>query len=716
MIEQTVANELSISPKQVASVLELLDEGATVPFIARYRKERTGELNEEIIRQIESRYLELKEFEKRKEFILKTLEKQGELTDALKKQIANCTDKHLLEDIYLPFKQGKATRAAKAKLAGLESIATAIYAGSAPQNWKSLITDSIRKVAKENGFDNDDVIRSGIIDILAETIANTPAIRDSIREEIAGFGLVVSRAKRGWKGKESKFDRYYEYSRKGSTVPAHVLSALFRGENEGILAVEIETSGDSSRRRVFRLIPKALEKYRDILDDILTESLDRLLLPSLSSEYLRELKEKAEIEACRVFAENLGTVLMSSPAGARPVLAIDPGFRTGCKAVILDAQGTVIDYATIYPTEPHRKTTEAADILFKLYKKVPYELIAVGNGTGGRETEQFLKDFLLPNLPTKPTVVSVSESGASVYSASPAGIAEFPDLDVTIRGAISIGRRLQDPLAELVKVPPESIGVGQYQHDISVARLTRELNAVVESCVNRVGADLNLASEPLLTQISGIGPTMAKKIVAYRRESGRFKSRKELLKVAGLGKKCFEQCAGFLRITGGDNPLDSTAVHPENYTVVETMAKSLKLKPADLIRNEPVLNSIDLKSFVTESAGTITLSDIVTELKKPARDPRSEFVTVSFDSRFNAMEDLTEGVILQGIVTNVVAFGAFVDIGVHQDGLVHISELANRFVSNASEIVKPGDPVKVMVIGLDLKKKQIALSMKRLSD
>ena len=713
MIEKILSSELSCSPRQVSACLALFAEGATVPFIARYRKERTGGLTEEQIRAVESRHREWKEFEKRKEFILSTLEKQGELTSKLRGEIDSCLDKNRLEDIYLPFKQGRATRAQKARDAGLAPIAESILNGSAPGNWRSLLTSEIRNQGRAEGFDSDEKLASGVVDILAEEIANRADIRATLREAFSRDGRLTARAKRGWKTKESKFDRYYEYARKGSTVPPHVLSALFRGENEGILKVEITLDPQWCHLRIRPLIPNPLkEQFQPIGDQATSEALDRLLLPSLASERLRELKEKAEIEACSVFAENLETVLMAPPAGARSVLAIDPGFRTGCKAVLLDPQGTVLTHATIYPTEPKKQTREAADTLHALYRKHPFGLVAVGNGTGGRETERFLKQDLLPLLPDTPKVLSVSESGASVYSASPAGVAEFPDLDVTIRGAISIGRRLQDPLAELVKVPPESIGVGQYQHDIAKRRLARELNSVVESCVNRVGADLNLASVPLLTQISGIGPVMAEKIVAHRREKGLFRSRKELLMVAGLGKKCFEQCAGFLRIHEGTDPLDTTAVHPENYPVVKRIARSLNVSVPEMIRNEAKLSQIAVADFSDASVGTVTLTDILSELKKPARDPRKEFVTVTFDDHYHSMADLSEGVVLPGVVTNVVAFGAFVDIGVHQDGLVHISELADRFVSTPSDVVKPGDAVTVKVISLNEPKKQIGLSIK----
>lgn len=714
MITKILSTELGCTVKQIDACLELLGEGATVPFIARYRKERTGELKEEEIRTIESRYVELKEFDKRKTFILTTLEKQGELTPKLRDQIAKCSDKNSLEDLYLPFKQGRATRAQKARNAGLEPVAIALMNGKAPRNWKSLFTPDLKNKAKSEGFDSADKLYGAVSDILAEDIANNAQIRETIRGDFERKGSLTSRAKRGWKSKESKYDRYYEYARKASTVPAHVLSALFRGESEGILAVDVAVDSELALSRIKRVLPNALFNfYGDIGEHASYEALSRLLLPSLSSEQLRALKDKAEIEACSVFSENLETVLMAPPAGSHVVLAIDPGFRTGCKAVLLDRQGVVVSHVTIYPTEPKRQTKEAADKLYSLYKKMPYELIAVGNGTGGRETEQFLKKDLLPLLPDNPQIITVSESGASVYSASPAGVKEFPDLDVTIRGAISIGRRLQDPLAELVKVPPESIGVGQYQHDITKSRLTRELNGVVESCVNRVGADLNLASAPLLTQISGIGPAMADKIVLYRQENGRFKSRKELLKVAGLGKKCFEQCAGFLRIANGSDPLDTTAVHPENYALVKVMARSLSLKVDDLIRNEESLSQIDLNEFTSETVGMVTLRDIISELKKPARDPRKEFVTVKFDDRYHSINDLAEGIELPGVVTNVVAFGAFVDIGVHQDGLVHISELADRFVSIPSDVVKPGDVVKVRIISINEQRKQIGLSMKQ---
>lgn len=714
MIEKQLSSELSCSVKQVSACLKLLSEGATVPFIARYRKEATGSLSEAEIRAIEKRHLELKEFERRKEFILSTLEKKGELTTQLRTKIETCTEKTTLEDIYLPYKQGKATRAQKARNAGLGTIADSIWNGTAQGHWTKLITSKIKEKASESGFSAEVQIRDGIVDILSETCSNQPDLRESIRTQLNKFGTLESKAKRGWKNKESKYDRYYDYSRKASTVPAHVLSALFRGENEGILSISI--TGDEKRLKstIYNTLPgHFVTKYKDLTELTIDEAFKRLLLPSLSSEQLKLLKEKSEDEACRVFADNLKTILLAPPAGNRPILAIDPGFRTGCKVALLDATGALIAHSTIYPTEPHLKTKQSADTLFKLYQKHNYELIAIGNGTGGRETEQFVKNDLLPLLDTKPTVSLISEAGASVYSASPIAIEEFPDLDVTIRGAISIGRRLQDPLSELVKIPPESIGVGQYQHDVSSSKLTTELKAVVESAVNSVGADLNLASKPLLTQISGIGPSIAQKIVEYRDQNGSFKSRKELLKVPGLGKKCFEQCAGFLRIQDGTTPLDATAVHPENYSVVSRIAKSLNCAESELIRNEQLLSQLSIEQFTTDTIGTITLNDIISELKKPARDPRKSFETVVFDDRFHSIDDLSEGLVLQGIVTNVVAFGAFVDIGVHQDGLVHISELSNTFVTNPSEIVKPGTAVRVKVIAINSAKKQISLSIKQ---
>lgn len=714
MTEKQLSSELSCSVKQITACLNLISDGATVPFIARYRKEMTGSLNEEQIRTIEKRHKELKEFEKRKEYILSTLDKKGELTPVLQSQIESCDNKTVLEDIYLPYKQGKATRAQKARNAGLGECADSIWNGTAQGHWKQLLSPTEKNRAAKSGFATEEAIRDGIVDILSDTCSNQLDLRESIREQLNKHGTLESKAKRGWKNKESKFDRYYDYTRKASTVPAHVLSAIFRGENEGILSVSI--TGDERRLKstIYNSLPRHFAtKYKDLAEPTIDESYKRLLLPSLSSEQLKQLKEKSEDEACAVFADNLKTILLAPPAGNRPVLAIDPGFRTGCKVALLDEKGTLISHTTIYPTEPHNKVEQAADTLFKLYKKSKYELIAIGNGTGGRETEQFINNHLIPLLSTKPTVSLISEAGASIYSASKTAIEEFPDLDVTIRGAISIGRRLQDPLSELVKIPPESIGVGQYQHDVSGNKLTNELNAVIESAVNSVGADLNLASKPLLTQISGIGPSIAQKIVDFRDENGSFNSRKELLKVPGLGKKCFEQCAGFLRIQNSKNPLDSTAVHPENYPTVGKIAKSLHCKESELIRNELLLSQINIGDFVTDSIGTITLNDIIAELKKPARDPRKSFETIRFDERFHSIEDLSEGLVLQGIVTNVVAFGAFVDIGVHQDGLVHISELSNTFITNPSEVVKPGTPVTVKVIGINCSKKQISLSMKQ---
>ncbi len=710
---EVIATELSLRQQQVNNTLELLIEGATVPFIARYRKEKTSSLNETQIRDIWERYTYLTELEKRKETILESIKSQDKLTDKLQQKIEACLSKTELEDLYLPYKPKRRTKATIAREKGLENLAESIkslnHPNAKPQSLETLAQDYI---STEKGVNTVEEALKGASDILAEEVAEKANLRAYLRDYLMQETVFISKIKKDYPEGSTKYEMYREFQASVTKIAPHNVLALFRGEAEKIISLEIDFDEDFVLTYLENQEIKTKNKQiKSFYQEMLKDSFNRLIKPSLLREVRGDRKNWADIESINTFEINLRELLLSPPAGMQPTLAIDPGFRTGCKVVILSETGQFLEYQAIFPHSGDSKQKEAKNVLGKLIKKYNIKLIAIGNGTASRETDQFVGEVIKP-LENKPIKVIVNESGASIYSASEIAREEFPDLDITVRGAISIGRRLQDPLAELVKIDPKSIGVGQYQHDVDQKLLKKNLEKTVESCVNYVGVDLNTASKQLLIFVSGITPTIANNIVNYRDKNGRFKNRKELLKVSKLGPKAFEQAAGFLRIRGGKNPLDNTAVHPESYELVETIIKQLGVSLTDINRVSDRLKSLDLNTFVTDTIGLPTLEDVITELEKPGRDPREEFKYATFKEGVTEITDLTEGMILEGVITNVVNFGAFVDIGVHQDGLIHISQLANYFVSDPKEVVKVGEVVKVKVLEIDEKLKRISLSMK----
>lgn len=712
-IPQQIAQELNLKLSQVENVLQLLQEGATIPFIARYRKERTGSLDEVQLREIADRSVYLSELEARKVTILESIESQGKLTDDLKAQIENCEQKTELEDLYLPYKPKRRTRAIIAKEKGLEPLAQLLQDLNSSQGSVSSLEELAQPyLSAEKGVETVEDALKGASDILAEQIAETAALRAQVREQMMKTGAFVSQIKKDYPEGTTKYEMYRNYSAPVSKIAAHNLLALFRGEEEKVLKLDLDCDRDkileSLESQILRTRNRVLRPW---FQEAIADSFNRLMKPSLTSDIRSECKLAADIESIQTFETNLRELLLSPPAGMKPTLAIDPGFRTGCKVAVLDETAKFLEYQAIFPHQGERQRQEAARVLVKLIGKYGIELIAIGNGTASRETDQFVTE-VLKNLERKPIKVMVNESGASIYSASDLAREEFPDLDVTVRGAISIGRRLQDPLAELVKIDPKSIGVGQYQHDVDQKLLKKKLDETVESCVNYVGVDLNTASIQLLSFVSGVTPTIAKNVVKFRDENGAFKNRRQLLKVPKLGPKAFEQAAGFLRIREGENPLDNTAVHPESYGIVEQMVKDLELPLARITEIADRVSRIRLENYITEAIGLPTLKDIVKELQKPGRDPRSKFEYATFREGINEITDLKEGMILEGVVSNVVNFGAFVDIGVHQDGLIHISEMADRFVSDPKEIVKVGQVVKVRVLEVNEKLKRIGLSLR----
>ncbi|MFP4679385.1 MAG: Tex family protein [Chitinispirillaceae bacterium] len=711
-IAQQLVIEFSLKDFQVKNTLELFDEGATVPFIARYRKERTGSLDEIQIRDLQHRYTYYKELEERRETILESIRSQGKLTPELEKKIKDTLSKTELEDLYLPYKPKRTTRATKAKDAGLEPLADWLYELTEPQ------ADPLAKANEflnsEKGIDTPQKAIQGAKDILAERLSDDADIRKWMRELASDEGELVSAVKKDFEKQKTKFEMYYEYREKVTSLPSHRILAMLRGEREKVLRLSLEIPSETVINRLDTILVKHPESAAaPLLREAAADSYNRLLLPATETEIRKEIRDRAEDEAFKVFGDNLEALLLAPPAGRKPVIGVDPGFRTGCKVVVVDDTGKFVENTTIYPHEPQKEVGKSRAIILDLVKKHNIRLIATGNGTASRETDEFLRSAIR-EIPKedRPLSVIVNEAGASVYSASDVAIKEFPDLDLTVRGAISIARRLQDPLSELVKIDPKSIGVGQYQHDVNQTRLRDSLDEVVESCVNRVGVDINLASEELLKYVSGLNRLIAANIVSYRNEKGAFSSRKELLKVPGLGEKKFQLSAGFLRIPGGENPLDNSAVHPERYDLVQKMASELKATVHDLVGNATLLRSINKKNFVSEDVGLPTIEDILSELEKPGRDPRAEFRYARFNEEVTEISDLKEGMLLEGTVTNVTNFGAFVDIGVHQDGLVHISELSNTFVSDPRTVVKVGQVVKVRVLSVDAQLKRIALSMK----
>ena len=676
--------ELGIPGGQIAAVAKLLGEGNTIPFIARYRKEVHGNLDEVQISKIQERLGYYAELEDRRATILKTIEEQGKLTDELRAKIEACMQKNALEDLYQAYQPKRRTRAMIAKEKGLEPLA-----------------DKIWDHAPYEGTDEE---LQGARDILAERIADLADVRGLVRDAFAKKAVVTSEVVTPKPAAPTKYEQYYDFQEPIAEIPSHRFLAIRRGQKEGVLWVRLVVDKAPLVARIAEIVGAGDDANLHLAVE---DAYKRLLAPSCEIDVNVEKKLEADRQAVEVFAENLRHLLLAAPLGEKKVLAIDPGIRTGCKVAMLDATGKFLVNTVIYPMQ---RTAEAQETLAKIVEHFHPEAVAVGNGTAGRETEAFVRDVLKLIGAKDVMVVSVSESGASVYSASETARAEFPDLDLTVRGAISIGRRLQDPLAELVKIEPKAIGVGQYQHDVHQPLLEAKLDEVVVSCVNRVGVELNTASAPLLTRVSGVGPSLAKRIVAWRDENGAFKSRRDLLKVTGLGAKAFEQCAGFLRIRGAANPLDASAVHPERYALVETMAADLGVGVGELVGNAQLADKIDVRRYITNDVGEPTLKDIVSELKKPGRDPRAVFEKPAFRDDVTTIDDVQEGMTLEGIVTNVAAFGAFVDIGVHQDGLVHVSELADRFIRDPNEVVKVGDKIKVKVIGVDKARQRISLS------
>ncbi|NTW49582.1 MAG: RNA-binding transcriptional accessory protein [Chlorobiales bacterium] len=712
-IPKVLAQELSINLFQVENTLELLAEDATVPFIARYRKERTGGLNEIQLRDISDRYDYLKELEERKQTVLKSIEEQGKLTDELKAKIEACLQKNDLEDLYLPFKPKKRTRATIAKEKGLEPLAEfikSLNALGAPA--ASLEEEAAKYLSEEKEVKSVAEALQGASDILAEEVSEKAALRAHIREYFLSEGEFISKVKDEFPEGTTKFEMYRSYRAKVKDIAPHNMLALRRGETDGVLIFTLEF--DENVVLSYLDSKEIHTKNQDVkafLQAMIKDAFNRLMKTTLTGEVRYEKKTVADEESIKTFETNLRELLLSSPAGMKPTLGVDPGFRTGCKVVAIDATGKFLDYKTIFPHNSKGEREKAAETVMELINSYQIELIAIGNGTAGRETDEFILEAL-EKLDKKMVKVMVNESGASVYSASPVAIDEFPDLDVTIRGAISIARRLQDPLAELVKIDPKSIGVGQYQHDVEQKLLKKKLEETVESCVNYVGVDLNTASKELLSFVSGISPAVAKNVIAYRNERGAFRSRKELLDVPKFGPKTFEQAAGFLRIRNAENPLDNTAVHPESYNIVEAIAKDLGVPLEKVTEAAEKVKAVDLKKYVTEKVGEPTLRDIIAELEKPGRDPRAEFKYATFKEGVKEIKDLQVGMELEGVVTNVANFGAFVDIGVHQDGLVHVSEIADRYVDDPKQVVKVGQIVKVRVLEVNHELRRISLSMR----
>lgn len=700
-----IAKKLNLNGRYVENTLQLLEEGCTIPFISRYRKERTGNMDEVQIAAISEANDKLKDIDKRKETVVKTITEQGKMTDELQKRIEDCWDANELEDIYMPFKPKRRTKAQMARELGLEPLSVILM-----MQRESNPEAAAKRFVKEGVKDVAAAIK-GAQDIIAETVSEDERSRQQVRSAFRREAIISSKVVKAKADTEeaAKFSDYFDFSEPLKRCSSHRLLAMRRGENEGILRISISADDEGCIDRVKRFFIRGYGKCSSLVGEAVEDSYKRLLKPAIETEFANLSKEKADEEAINVFTENLRQLLLSAPLGQKRVMGVDPGFRTGCKVVCLDEQGNLLHHEAIFPHPPVNKPQQAAQQVEKMVERFNIEAIAIGNGTASRETTAFIKSLHF-NHDVKQFVVS--EDGASVYSASKTAREEFPDEDVTVRGAVSIGRRLMDPLAELVKIDPKSIGVGQYQHDVDQTKLKKSLDLTVESCVNTVGVNLNTASQHLLTYVSGLGPTLAKNIVEYRKENGAFTSRAQLKKVSRLGPSAFEQCAGFLRIPGAKNPLDNSAVHPESYKIVEQMAKDCHCTVSDLIKDKKKRESIDIKRYITDTIGIPTLTDIIKELEKPGRDPREQIEAFEFDKNVTTVDDLIEGMILPGIVTNITNFGAFVDVGVHQDGLVHISQLADRYVSDPTQVVKLHQHVKVKVVEVDRKRNRISLSMK----
>ena len=707
---QMIAAELKLPAHRIANTLKLLQGGATIPFISRYRKEATGGLDEVQIGDIQTRYEKLCELSKRKETVLSTIEEQGKLTPELKARISACWNATELEDIYLPFKPKRKTRAEAARAKGLEPLALLLM-----MQKENNLAAKVRNFVKGEVKDEEDALK-GARDILAEQISEDERSRNLMRNQFQRQAIIQSKVVKGKETEEAsaKYRDYFDFCEPLKKCSSHRLLAFRRGESEGVLKVTIfPEDEDMCNERLQRLFVRANNACAHQVEEAITNAYKRLLKPAIETEFAALSKEKADEEAIRVFAENLRQLLLAPPLGQKRVMGIDPGFRTGCKVVCLDAQGTLLHNEAIYPHPPKSEYAQAARKIVKLVEQYKIEAIAIGNGTASSETEQFVTS---QRYDREVQVFVVSEDGASIYSASKTAREEFPDYDVTVRGAVSIGRRLMDPLAELVKIDAKSIGVGQYQHDVDQTKLKASLDQTVESCVNLVGVNVNTASKHLLTYVSGLGPTLAQNIVDYRTENGPFESRRQLLKVPRMGAKAYEQCAGFLRIPQAKNPLDNSAVHPESYPIVEQMAKDLNCTVADLIKDKELRSKIDLKKYVTDTVGLPTLTDILQELDKPGRDPRQKIQVFEFDKNVRNLDDLQEGMELPGIVTNITNFGCFVDIGIKENGLVHVSQLADRFVSNPADVVRIHQHVRVKVMSIDHERKRIQLTMKGLNN
>lgn len=705
-----IAKELKVEPKQVKAAVELLDAGNTIPFIARYRKEATKGLDEIALRAIEDLIGKARELLARKNTVLKSIHEQGLLTDELQKQIVACTDLQNLEALYLPYKPKRRTRATIARERGLQPLADILLKQTKLNTPKK---DLLRKyVQPDNDVPDEETALAGALDIVAETWADDAETRVWLVEQAFKHGRISSQVKRGKKEEADKFEMYTDHSESVSRVPSHRFLAMQRGEDEGILRLSLDLENERvvGEMESYFLENPQFEFYRELKDTV-KDCFERLLHPVTQSSVFQTLKERADEEAIAVFGKNLRELLLAPPAGPKVTLGIDPGFRTGCKLAVVDGTGQFLAHNTIYPTPPSNDKIGATKTLLDLIHKYKVELIAIGNGTASRETDAFVSEVIRDHK-LSVTKVMVSEAGASIYSASELAAKEYPQLDVTVRGAISIAHRLQDPLSELVKTDPKSIGVGQYQHDVNQTQLRKCLEREVESCVNKVGVDLNTASASLLSYVSGIGPKLAENIVQFRNENGPFRKRQQLTKVPKLGAKAFEQSAGFLRIRNGDQPLDNSAVHPESYGIVEKMATKLGIPSEAIVGNATLVQKLKPEEFVNEQFGLPTVVDILEELSKPGRDPRKEFYAVKFSENANSIEDLKVGMVLEGVVTNVTHFGAFVDIGVHQDGLIHISQLSNTFVKDPNEIVSVGNVVKVKVLEVDANRKRISLTRK----
>jgi protein Tex len=699
-----VANKVNISLHQVKNTILLLNEGATIPFISRYRKELTGSLDELSIAIIQKEYNYFIDLDKRKQTILKTISEQGASTPELQKQIEETYDSAKLEDIYLPYKPKKRTRATIAREKGLEPLAKIImgqYEWDIEKRAKSFIGDGVATIEEA---------LSGARDIIAEWVSENQRSRDIVRNLFKKGAVIESKVVKGKEADGQKYRDYFNWSEPLGRCPSHRYLAIKRAEKEEFVKVTVSIEEEEATEKLENLFVRGNTSCRDQVKLAVKDSYKRLIAPSMETEFSQVVKEKADLEAIRVFGENLRQLLLAPPLGQKRVMAIDPGYKSGCKLVCLDEQGNLLHNETIYPHPPQREVRDAAKKLGTLVSAYKIEAIAIGNGTAGRDTEQFIKYL---KFDRDLTIFSVNEDGASIYSASKTAREEFPEFDVTVRGAISIGRRLMDPLAELVKIEPKSIGVGQYQHDVDQRQLQENLDRVVESCVNMVGVNVNTASKHLLTYISGLGPQLAQNIVDYRKENGNFISRKQLMNVPRMGAKAFEQSAGFLRIHGADNPLDNSAVHPESYYIVEKMAKDLGCEVKSLIGNDSLIRNINLQSYVTGKTGLPTLTDISKEMAKPGRDPREKISVLEFDENLKTMEDLKIGMIVPGIITNITRFGAFVDIGIKENGLIHVSEMANKYIDDPSKVVKLNQHVMVKIIELDLVRKRIQLSLKQ---